>query len=246
MARVKTKTSTSVARIPRKTQNAQDDSYREPDHDPSDPEPSDDDGGDDDDDPDDGDDDPENDPEDDDPPEIPPLAMGLAAGQPTEADEIVHLLHRLGFTDEATTLIIGDHGLLTFNRLRDLDDACCESLVHVIRKTKLAIDPDALVTVSDLALHNLQLAIYAIKHFDCTSRTGAAFDALFWGITPASIADLAYQRKQEEYDAKETPTLPKLTLVGSRVAKSFEALDELLGRYCGISGVPLSFVVRNV
>ena len=101
------------------------------------------------------------------------------------------------------------------------------------------------MTVSDLALCNLQLAIYAIKHFGCTSRTGAAFDALFWGITPTSIADLAYQRKQEEYDAKETPTLPKLTLDGSRVAKSFEALDELLGRFRGISGVPLSYVVRN-
>ncbi len=41
--------------------------------------------------------------------------MGPAVAQPTEEDEIVHLLHRLGFTDEATTLIIGDHGLSTFN-----------------------------------------------------------------------------------------------------------------------------------
>ena len=102
------------------------------------------------------------------------------------------------------TLIIGDHGLSTFNRLRDLDDLCCESLVHAIRKTKSAIDLDALVTVSDFTLCNLQLAIYAIKHFDCTSHTGAAFDALFQGNTPVSIADLAYQRKQEENDAKET------------------------------------------
>ena len=116
MARAKTKTSTSAARIPCKTWNAHDDNYREHDHDPSDPEPSDDDGGDDDDDPDDGDDDndPDN-PEDDDPPENPPPAMGPAAGQPKEEDEIIHLHHRLGFTDEATTLIIGDHGLSTFN-----------------------------------------------------------------------------------------------------------------------------------
>jgi hypothetical protein len=242
MVQSKTKTSSSLTRIPCKTRNAQDDSYREPDYAPSDP--KDDDGGDDDN-PDDGDDDPEDDPEDNDPPDNPPPAMGPAAGPVTEEDEIVHLLHRLGFTDEATTLIIGDHGLSTFDRLRDLDNAVCESLVRAIRKTKSAIDPEALVTVSDLALCNLQLAIYAINHFDRTSRSNAAFDALFRGITPASIADLAYQRKQEEYDAKETPTLPKLTLDGSRVAKSFEALDELLGRFHGISGVPLSSVVRN-
>ena len=95
----------------------------EPDHKPSDPEPSDDDGGEHNNDPDDGDDNPEDNPEDNDPPENPPPAMGLAVAQPTEEDEIVHLLHRLGFTDEATTLIIGDHGLLTFDRLCNLDDA---------------------------------------------------------------------------------------------------------------------------
>ena len=120
------KTTTSMACIPCKTQNAPDSNYRDPDHDPSDPEPSDKDGGDDDIDPNDNDDD--NDPDnpddpDNDPPENPPPAMGPAAGQPTEADDIVHLLHRLGFTDEATTLIIGVHGLLTFDRLRDLDVA---------------------------------------------------------------------------------------------------------------------------
>ncbi len=143
MARAKTKTLTSTARIPCKTRNVPDSSYRDPDHEPSDPEPSDHDGGDDDDDPDDDDDD---DP-DDDPPENPPPAMVPAAGQPTEEDDIINLLHRLGFTEEATTLIIGDHGLSTFDWLRDLDDVRCESLVRIIRKPKSAIDPDAFVTI---------------------------------------------------------------------------------------------------
>ncbi len=163
-----------------------------------------------------------------------------------EEDDTINLLHRLGFTDEATTLIIGDHGLSTFDQLRNLDDARCKSLMCMIHKTRLLINPDAFVTISDLATCNLQLAMYTVKHFDRTSRVGGAFDALLRGITPESIADLSYQRKQEEYDAKETPTLPKSTLDGSCVAKSFEALNELLGRYRSISGISLSYVVHNI
>ncbi len=82
MARAKTKTLTSVACIPRKTRNAHDGNYREPNHDPSDPKPSEDDGGDNNDDnPDDGVDD--NDPDDradDDPPENPPPCHGTGRG----------------------------------------------------------------------------------------------------------------------------------------------------------------------
>ncbi len=80
MARAKTKTKLSSACIPRKSRNAQGDSYREPDHDPSDPE--DDDGGDDNDDPDDPEDDPEDDPGDDeDPPDDPPPPSDWQRGQ---------------------------------------------------------------------------------------------------------------------------------------------------------------------
>ena len=93
MAKAKTKTTTSTARIPRKIRNVPDSNYRDPDHDPSDPELSDKDGGDDDNDPDDDDedDDPDNpDNPDNDPREHLPPAMGPAAGQPTEEDVIVH------------------------------------------------------------------------------------------------------------------------------------------------------------
>ena len=142
-------------------------------------------------------------------------------------------------------VITSNNGLLTFDRLCDLDDVRYESLVHVIRKTKSAIDPNAFATISNLATR-LQLAMYVVKHFNRTSCTSGAFDALLRGITPESIADLAYQRKQEKYEAKETPTLPKLTLDGSCIAKSFEALDKLLQRYRGISGVPLSYDICNI
>jgi hypothetical protein len=97
-----------MACIPRKTWNVTATSYRDPDHDPSNPEPSDDNGGDDPSNLEDDDADP-----DDDPLENPPPAMGPAAGLPMEEDDIINLLHRLGFTDEATALIIGDHGLST-------------------------------------------------------------------------------------------------------------------------------------
>ena len=75
------------------------------------------------------------------------------------------------------------------------------------------------MTISDLATCNLQLGMYAVKHFDRTSHVDGAFVTLLRAITPESKADLSYQRKKEEYDAKETPTLPKLTLDGSCVAK---------------------------
>jgi hypothetical protein len=118
--------------------------------------------------------------------------------------------------------------------------------VHVIQKTKWSIDPHLYVTLTtDLGTRNLQLVMYAVKHFDHTSHIGGAFDPLLRAITPESIADLSYQRKQEEYDTKETMTLPKLTLNGSCMSKSFKALDELLRRYHGISGAPLSYIVRN-
>ncbi len=58
--------------------------------------------------------------------------MGPAVEPSTEEEDIINLLHRLGFTDKATTLIIGGHGLSTFDRLRNLGDALCKSLVHVI------------------------------------------------------------------------------------------------------------------
>ena len=56
--------------------------------------------------------------------------MGPAAGPPMEEEDIINILHRHGFMAEATTLIIGDYGLFTFDGLHNLDDVRCESLVQ--------------------------------------------------------------------------------------------------------------------
>ena len=126
-----------------------------------------------------------------------------------EKDDIRDLLTRIGFSDEAAILITDDNGLSTVNRLRDLDDARCESLARVIRKTKSVVNPQTYVTVPDLAIRNLQLAIFAIKHFDRTSR-----DKEFGleNITDELLSGLHYQRIEEEASKNETITLPKLTL----------------------------------
>ncbi len=68
----------------------------------------------------------------------------------------------------------------------------------MIQKTKSVIDPDTYVTISDLATCNLQLAIML-----SSISTPPVVSA-----TPKTIANLIYQHKQEEYDAKETVALP--------------------------------------
>ena len=42
-----------------------------------------------------------------------------------EENDIINLLGRLYFMAEATALIIGDHGLSTFDQLCDLDNTDC-------------------------------------------------------------------------------------------------------------------------
>ena len=124
--------------------------------------------------------------------------------------------------------------------LKDLDNDQCE---QVVKNACKAVDPNsgAQLTAANRAMTNLQLAILVAKHYVCTSRDLTP-DDIDITLFPAFKA----QAKVEAQQRKEKPDLPTGLVLDNtpKAARVFDAVVEHLGRYHGISGAPLSYVIR--
>jgi len=177
----------------------------------------------------------------------PPVFSQLWWQQSTPEDRerlaMQRLLKKLGFTDEAAKYVTEVDLVNSASILKDLNYDQCEQIVKNTRKQDSG-RLKATLSVADRALRNFQLTVTVAKHYARTARD----------LTPDNIEDAipmfsAYkaQKEIEDQQRKEKPELPTgLTLDNTpKAGRVFEAVVEHFGRYRGINGAPLSYVVRE-
>jgi hypothetical protein len=151
------------------------------------------------------------------------------------------LFRRLGFSTETTRYMITVEALDHPRHLKELDNDQCKQVVKNARK---AYDPDSgeLLTAANRAMTNLQLAVLVARHYARTSRELNP-DDIDVDLFPAFKA----QAEVEEHQRKEKPDLPTGLVLDNtpKAARVFDAVVEHLGRHRGISGAPLSYVIRT-
>ncbi len=126
--------------------------------------------------------------------------------------------------------------------LAKLTNERCSNIVKNIRKVRVRGSKTRFLTVSDVALNRFQMAVYATKHARRTNRTIEAHE-----LDTSEFDNLRAQQEIEDKARETKPTLPAgLTLENNlRVAKMFESVVGHLGQYQGMTGVPLSYIVRT-
>ena len=156
--------------------------------------------------------------------------------------DMVTLFETLGFSEAAAKQAVRYEQIDDMEAMAELTDDRCSNIVKNIRKVRARGSKTRFLTVSDAALNRFQMAVYATKHARWTNRTIEAHE-----VDTSDFDNLRAQREIEDKARETKPTLPAgLTLENDlRVAKTFESVVEHLGRYRGMTGVPLSYVVRN-
>jgi len=160
----------------------------------------------------------------------------------TDRGLMIQMFRGLGFTEPVATHIVDQELIDNVAALRDLDDDRCESIAKIVRKVPTAAGSSTCHNVADKAVRNFQLAVAYAKHRERTTHT-----LMPNAIAPSMFEGIKIQREIEAKQKGVKVDLPTgLSLENPiKVAKTFEAVVEHLGRYRGISGVPLSYVVRT-
>lgn len=145
----------------------------------------------------------------------------------------------LGFNDEAARYVTEEEQVDKAAVLATLEYDQCE---QIVKNTRKQVAFGKTITVADRSLRSFQLAVTVAKHYERTSRILTTKD-----IDPNIFPMFKAQKEIEDQQRKTKPELPTgLTLDQTpKAAKVFELVREHLGRYRGISGVPLSYVVRD-
>ena len=156
---------------------------------------------------------------------------------------------RMGFTNEGAAAVVNPEGqgVDSIENLRLMTDNDVESLCAVIRRPGGTIAdgqgnqvPNRGVNISILAEKKLKLAVYFVKH-----KKRCSEDVDFAQITLANV-----QALQSLYDQEKAHKDPEAAdgndLIDKRDwHKSFENLDEYIGKHLGIDGAPLSYLIRS-
>ncbi len=126
--------------------------------------------------------------------------------------------------------------------LTKLTDKHCNNIVKNIWKVHVSGSKRRFLTVSKVALNKFQMAVYSAKHAERTNRTLLSHE-----LDTDKFDNLRAQQEIIDQTREAKTVLPAgLTLENDlRVAKTFENIVEHLGRYRGMTGVPLSYVVRT-
>ena len=145
----------------------------------------------------------------------------------------------LGFNDTAARFVTEEEQVDKASVLATLDYDQCE---QIVKNTRKQVAFGKTITVADRSLRNFQLAVTVAKHYERTSRVLKTSD-IDVSLFPAFKA----QKDIEDLQRKDKPELPTGLELNQtpKAAKVFELVREHLGRYRGISGVPLSYVVRE-
>ena len=153
-------------------------------------------------------------------------------------------LERLGFSGDARTNITeADHqGISSLNIIKRMTDDDVETLMRTVRKpggtiaqadgTRIA-NPG--IAVSAFAEKNFKLMVYFLRHKERTSRTLQAADITLDNVNAIrELREVEHQHEDPtnpEFDTRDWP-------------KVFDGINEWLDDCHGVTGVPLSYVIR--
>ena len=156
--------------------------------------------------------------------------------------DLVALFETLGFSEAAAKQTVRYEQIDDMEALANLTNERCSNIVKNIRKVRVRGSKKRFLTLSEAAHNRFLMAVYATKHARWTNRTIEAHE-----LDTSKFNNLRAQREIEDKAHETKPTLPTgLTLENDlRVAETFESVVEHLGRYRGMMGIPLSYLVRT-
>ena len=138
---------------------------------------------------------------------------------------------RLRFSEDAALKLVDEQNVDSIDELRNLTIEECSGLCDLIRQNKST-------SVSLIAENNLKLAVYYVRHQDRISRS-----CTIESIDRHSIRDVRDLRDTElKHFDPELIYAPKFNTKDRE--KAIEAVRDFLAEHRGVTGVPLSYVVR--
>ena len=156
---------------------------------------------------------------------------------------------RLGFSDDATHAMADAEGqnLDNLDDFAQLTDTEVESLCAIVRRPGGTVDdghgvqiPNRGVNVSFLSEKKFKLAVYFVKHKRRCSEAVAIND-----ITVANITALQSLYDQEKAHKEPDITEAEKIIDKRNWNKTFENLDDFIGKHLGLRGNPLTYLCRE-
>ena len=143
-----------------------------------------------------------------------------------------------GFSDEAARALYDDQLLRSKLTLSELTDKTVDNIIKAIRKD---------LNIAEISVERLKLAVFWIKHQDRIQRDVGIPARPLVKIDLKEMLLLKTQ-KQLEDDwrlSNKEPDYSTQTLDMASAAKTFDKTKTLLSRVRGVTGVPLSYVIRG-
>jgi hypothetical protein len=168
------------------------------------------------------------------------------------ANQLRAMYARIGFTNGANDNIVDVQGIDSVRELEYLLDEDCVNLCKTIRRPgghlpnpgfvaggpEPATIPYTGIMVSQRAETNMQLAAYAVRHYNRISRaTNVA------GMNPTSIRRLRELKIKEEARVTDAPTAPAID--NKNWPKTMDSLRDYFSSVLGETKAPLAYVIRD-
>jgi hypothetical protein len=160
-----------------------------------------------------------------------------------DADTKVNFLawykYVFGFTDPVAKALYDKQLLQDKKTLAKLSNSEIDSIMRAICRTQ---------AIAEMSAARLKLAIFWIKHQDRTQREIGIPAALLVRVTLDTIMLLKTQKHLEDEWrlGNQEPNYPPVTLDLASATKTLNKTRTILSRVCGVTGVPLSYVIRNI
>ncbi len=146
----------------------------------------------------------------------------------------------LMFQDGAANSLYDDQMITTFDTLQELDDGTIKETCRAIKKPGgSAIG----YQISELSVTRFKLFAFWARHMWRTCRSIDDWTDITWD----EVSILKNQKTLEDnLQDQKSPETPVMTLDPQMATKVFLEMTVLLGKLRGITGIPLSYVVRFI
>jgi len=151
------------------------------------------------------------------------------------------MLTGLGFSQAAADEIYNNQGIDSIDEWKEMDEDSVATLCKVLRRpggTAQGGGANPGVMVSARAETNAKLAVFFIHH-----RVRVSRDVDYRDVTLTEVRKLSRQREVESKTKDTGADAPKLN--SKDWPKTIEGLEEYLATFRGVTGAPLSYVVRK-
>jgi hypothetical protein len=169
-------------------------------------------------------------------------SRSITRDKDTRKNLIACYREEFGFTANAATTLHNVQMLKDAPTLSELDNDAIANICKVVSK-------DTGQSVAKIATTKLKLLCFWIRHQYWISREIGGAESPLVKIKYSGTIDLLQQQKQDKdnwaSDNKE-PEYTPLTLDTATTTKVFDKVKSISAQVCGVTGVPLVYVIRVV